>query len=421
MKFRQEIGGLGYRRSKWNLTGERDAELRGHAGYRIFESMRYDDPLISGFYRAFTSVVKNTTFMVSPYSDAPDALAIANQVKTALFNAHASITDTMACAIDNAATYGFAVFEIVLAVDDLGRTRLAKLALRPADTIIEWLVNPQGEITGIVQQTEQGRVVIPRAKLLIVAFDKSSGSEIGMSMLRGCYRPYYTYTNYEALQSIAMEKDAVGFPKITAPPDDLKESASEETKANIDALMTMCEGIKVDERFAALMPAERYTDPNTKEEIVTGYTFELIRSGGASKVNYGQAIKEQKQAMMVSLLANFLMLGDGGGSYSLADSQQSLFLLCISGMLNQITEQVNRQLIPLLMLENGLDITLMPTFGFDNLKDDSLQTLTNFLVGMTNAGLIDPNEPAIRDYVRVIGKLPESAQERDAVVPEVPQ
>lgn len=88
-------------------------------------------------------------------------------------------------------------------------------------------------------------------------------------------------------------------------------------------------------------------------------------------------------------MASQLILGqEGGGSFSLAESLQSISNMAIESKLIEIQDQLNHDLIPQLWALNGWDASVTPQFQFGDLVSPDLDVLSKFLQRAGSQGLL---------------------------------
>lgn len=98
-------------------------------------------------------------------------------------------------------------------------------------------------------------------------------------------------------------------------------------------------------------------------------------------------------------MASQLILGqEGGGSFSLAESLDSVTKMVVDARLNQIKEQLNHDLIPQLFALNGWDITDVPHFEYGEVSTESLDEIGKFVQRVAAVGML-PKTPEVVNYV----------------------
>ena len=96
---------------------------------------------------------------------------------------------------------------------------------------------------------------------------------------------------------------------------------------------------------------------------------EAISVMGQKSHDTDKIISRYKKEVVTELMASQLILGqEGGGSYSLAESLDSVTKMVVDARLNQIKEQLNHDLIPQLFELNGWDVTETPQFEYGRIS-----------------------------------------------------
>jgi hypothetical protein len=373
-----------------------NVELQGQQGADIYRAMRLSDPLIGAFFRTVKSIIANTEFYIE--SDEPSTLWDGTGLNNFISNI-----------FDAAATYGTAYIEIVVQKDRHAGLWKPVPVVIPNHTIMQYHRDELGNLTGITQSTAYGIVEVPREKLILVSLDGTSEGT-GYSVLRNCYRSWYYYTNLESLQAVLIERDAVGLPLITVPPRYLTGEATASEQEAVESILQQAADFKADESSYIVLPAAEYTDAVGRVQK-TGWSFEPIRSGGSRSLNIDSAIASHKKDLTVSLLSEFLMLGGGGGSYALSETQSSLFLTVLNGFIKSIVAQLN-------VYNSWLnDLNALPEsrIEFDTSKLPDLQEVSNYVTQLVNANVLTRGEK-LEEFLREVGNLPSEESGADEVI-----
>jgi hypothetical protein len=106
-------------------------------------------------------------------------------------------------------------------------------------------------------------------------------------------------------------------------------------------------------------------------------------------------------------MASQLILGQGGGgSFSLAESLQSISNMAIESKLIEIQDQLNHDLIPQLWKLNGWDDSVTPLMQFGDLVSPDLDVLSKFLQRAGAAGLLS-QDPSTINWVAAQANMPQ--------------
>jgi hypothetical protein len=288
--------------------------------------------------------------------------------------------------------FGFALFEIVW-----GRFEnyviAAKLAPRGQDTVWSWDLESNGSLKGFTQVAapRYKSVYIPIEKLVHIRSRVEKNNPEGRSILRSAWIPYYYAKNISQIEAIGIERDLAGMPTITLPQG---ADTGNTTTSDAGKAAKMVRNIRRDEQEGIVLPF--------------GWTLTLLSTGGSRQFDTDKVIGRYNSQILMSALAQFLMLGQGAtGSYALSSDQSDLFNMAVNSIADMISDAVNVQLIPRLMRLNGFDS--------DGLKldhspagDMDIQVLASFLasVGDKITWL-----PADETWLRQVANLPERSEE----------
>lgn len=106
-------------------------------------------------------------------------------------------------------------------------------------------------------------------------------------------------------------------------------------------------------------------------------------------------------------MASQLILGqEGGGSYSLAESLDSVTKMVVDARLNQIKEQLNHDLIPQLFALNGWDVTDTPRFEYGEVSEESLDEIGKYIQRTAAVGMFPKTPQAVNFVTNRLGSLP---------------
>lgn len=125
---------------------------------------------------------------------------------------------------------------------------------------------------------------------------------------------------------------------------------------------------------------------------------------------------------MTCLMASQLVLGqEGGGSYSLAESQSGISQMVIDARLIEIRDQLNHDLIPQLFALNGWDITDTPYFDFGDIAEESLDEISKYIQRIAAVGLMPKTAPVVNWVTEKLGMAPQfsDSDEPESIQPHL--
>lgn len=293
-----------------------------------------------------------------------------------------------------------------------GRIGLRKIAPVPQETVEAWEFSSQGRtLTGLYQRpanvsnrNDRATLVrdepiwIPRKKFLLFRNNPVKDNPEGESPLKSCYMAWRYKTAMEQAESIGVSSDLRGMKVLYLPPQYLAEDASPEDKAVRDYYERGLTLLHKNEQTAMIIPMIRDEKGNKLFEL------ELMSVMGQKAHNTREIINGFKKEIITSLMASQLILGqEGGGSYSLAESQSSVSQMVIDARLTEIRDQLNHDLIPQLFKLNGWDFTTTPYFDFGEIAEESLDEISKFIQRVGAVGLLPKTAQAVNWITDRIG------------------
>ncbi|MBN1284902.1 MAG: hypothetical protein JXB47_05870 [Anaerolineae bacterium] len=371
-------------------------ELRGREGYRVYNEMRLNDPIIGATLFAIEQSVRALPWFVAP-EDNPRAGFIQSCLDdmSHSFNDHLSEALTML-------PFGWAWFEIIYKRRTDGRVGWRKFAIRGQNTLHRWEMDEAGGIRGMAQvcPPDFKPVTIPIEKSLLYRTRVEQGNPEGRSILRAAYPSYYFVRNLREIEAIGIERDLCGLPMLVPPESaDLSEGSADRAAAE-----NLLRRVRNDEEAGVLVPP--------------GWSFSLV-SGGGAKANVHEVIVRYETRIALSVLAQFLMLGlENTGSLALARTQAALFSSAVSAFADIIADTFTRFAVRPL-----LELNALPAGGValqhGPLGQLQYNEIGAFLAQMSGAGLLNAEGDAgletwVRELVNAPALAPEAGKELKA-------
>jgi hypothetical protein len=212
-------------------------------------------------------------------------------------------------------------------------------------------------------------VEIPSSKLIHYRFRPERNNPEGRSLLRTAWIAYYYAKNIMQIEGIGIERDLAGLPVVTLP-----ENADTGVGSDTDSSKAaqMVRNIRRDEQEGIVLPY--------------GWTLALLSTGGSRQFDTDKIINRYESRMLMSALAQFLILGqEGVGSLALSNDQTDLFTMSVNAVADIITDTIAAQLLGKIMALNGynaegLTLTHSPAGDVDvTALADLLQKVAPFL------------------------------------------
>lgn len=328
-------------------------------------------------------------------------------------------------------SYGFAVSEKVFRYREKskgskfndGLIGLKKLAPIPQETIVAWNFKNNGrDLDGLYQApamvsnrndftsvTTNQPTFIPRKKFLLVKNNSNKNSPEGVSPLKSVYRAWRYKTSLEEFEAMSVSNDVRGMKVLYLPPQYLNPEASEEDKAVYAHYQRGMSSVNNNEQSSIILPMFRDEKGNKMFE------FEAISVMGQKANDTDKIISRFRKEIVTGLMASQLILGqEGGGSFSLAESLDSVTKMVVQARLTQIQEQLNHDLIPQLFALNGWDTTDTPKFEYGEVSEESLDEIGKYIQRTAAVGLF-PKTPEAVNFVtsRLGGITPQFKEDQD--------
>ena len=336
-------------------------------------------------------------------------------------------------------TYGFAVAEKVYRVRSRqkgskyndGKIGLKKLAPIAQATINDWKFSDDGrELIGLTQRPTpisnrdqnvlrenlDDLISIPRKKFLLFRNNPYKDNPEGESPLNQCYIAWRFKSELERHEAMSVSQDLRGLKVLGLPPQYLAEDASPEDKAVREYYERNLSMLHKNEQSALILPLI-YDDRGNKL-----FEFELKSVMGQKAHETDDIIQRYKKEIVTCLMASQLVLGqEGGGSYSLAESQSSISQMVIDARLIEIRDQLNHDLIPQLFTLNGWDITDTPYFDFGDIAEESLDEISKYIQRIAAVGLMPKTAPVVNWVTEKLGMAPQfsDSDEPESIQPHL--
>lgn len=423
-----EQGTSGLRHSGGYILDEYQQELRGRRGRRTYRQMS-NYSIIAAFLNIVGLLCKQATVRFKPRDDSPLARQIAGYVDQCWWDQLENggpggfIDEAL-----SAAVFGWAWLEKVYKVrggmrqsnpmfrskyDDRG-IGWRKFALRSQESLHRWVYSNTNEVLGWEQMAypDFKLRMLTRHKALHIRFKHHKENPEGVSLIRGCYEDWHHAQRMKFIEAVGTERDLAGYPVATIPMRYLKPNATAEDKAFARKYFDFVRKVRMDHNQGAVFPPEQDEKGNN-----TGFSFKLMSAGGRRPGDVDTIINRYDSRIAMTVIAEFLLLGQGksGGSYALSSDKTDLFSLALDSILDTIVEEVTANAIPELVELNGWPAELSPKMEHGDVETPNLQELGAYLSATIGTGAIIRDEKLER-HLRSVASLPEP--EPEPVVPD---
>ena len=374
-------------------------ELRGKQGYKNYDEMRKNSPIIGAMLYYHEQAIRKVSWNFVNKED----LQMQDERVDFLNDCKEYMTQSWNDFISEVLTFlpfGFSLFWINYKKIE-GGWGWDSFSPRRQNTIYQWIMNYQGnkgynsnrrngEIMGVIQQAPPTfeLVEMPIDRMLHFRTRVEANNPEGVSLLRNAFTSYYQWKGYRSLEGIGFERDLTGMPVLKMPQGaslDLDDPNSDAYKAS-----EVLRNLRNDEQAGLLLPF--------------GWDAQLLSGAGKGFAAINTAIEREENRQLMSLLSQFLMLGQNGvGSLALSQDSSSIAEMMVDATADIIAETFTKQAIPPLLAMNGWDsdgICLEHTPA----GDTDVSTLADFLQKVGDKLTWSAKDEL---YLRQTAKLPE--------------
>lgn len=416
--FEQGITGL---RTSGGFVDDEEfiPELKGRAGRRTYREMGDNDPICSATLNIIELLLKQTKLSFESQGNSQLALQISDFVDAAWHDMiEGGGTANVLPEALSGLTFGWSwqekVFKLRRGLDhDIpemrskfndGRIAWRKMPIRAQETHHRWRLGRHNEVLGWEQMAmpDNRLRILTRKKGLHYRFKNRKENPEGVSMLRGAYTSWYRAKHFRFVEAVGIERDLAGYPFATIPMKYLKANATAADKLHAKKFFDMIRKVRRDHNEGLVFPPEEDEKGNK-----TGYSFQLLSSGGRRPSDADVVIKRYESRMAMTLLSEFLLLGqDKVGSFALADSKTDLFALGLASILDTFVNEITMNAIPELVALNGWPTELSPKMVHGDVEAPNLADLAAYIQATVSTGAIIRDDKLER-HLREVATLPE--------------
>lgn len=321
--------------------------------------------------------------------------------------------------------YGFSMHEKVFRVrqprygskHDDGKVGIKRLPIRPQNTIESFEYDDQGrELVGIYQKQSasrtkalknlkstkynNGKVFIPKNRLLHFKADSNNGKAEGVSPLSYVYSTWLDYCRYKDLEGIASSKNLNGLPVMRIPSEYMQANAEDSYVNMYKALMAQMSKIAQGVQTSIIIPSDREDDTGQGGRL---FEFELLSASSSNITAITSIIERLKKEMLLCLFANEL-------GQSLDNTKTSLLSMLVEVRIKEIFNVLNNNLIPELFEMNGWDKTKTPKLRYGKLREVPFEQFAK-AIQQARATKSIPVTPANINYISEELGLPDRVAE----------
>ncbi len=257
-----------------------------------------------------------------------------------------------------------------------------------------------------------GYTTIPRNRMLLFRTTSKGDNMEGLSILYSAVSTWVTLQKVLDIEVVSLARNLEGIPVLKIASKYLSDAATSEEQKLRDILIKQVKSVKYNEQVALVLPSD--VDPESKVPIID---IQLLTAGPNVRVDQCRTTAAAKEQLIAeSILANFMKLGQGGGSYAMSSSLQDMFVLAMKKYLESISNVINKEAIPTLLRVNGMDPKYAPRIEHKGLDTESLASFIDALVKMVQSGVVIPTKELQKE---VLEKMNLDTSKADSAFEEV--
>ena len=407
--FKQELGTPGLEIYHGIVTEEFRPELQGYRGVQIYEEMRRNDAVVASMLLIAEHLIHNASLMVMPSEQNPDAqksLKAADLVYTSIEDMGNSWTDTLSeiltflafgwsvCSVWHKQRNGYSRDKWKSSRHTDGQWGWAGISLRAQTTLDRWETDEKDHAIGMWQMGAPtwDRAYIPFTHAGHFRTRTDRDNPEGVSVLRSSYRAWSIKKIIETTEAMGIERDVAGVPIIIVPEGlNLWNSKDPDAAATLTRANEIVQNIRLDKYAGVVLPY--------------GWELKIINTPGQRAHNSDKVISRWDQRIAVTMLADMLLIGQQNvGSFALVQGKIKLFSSALEAYAARVAGVFNRDLIPRLMLLNGIRQEYWPTLRFGPVETPSLVDMAAFIKSLWEVGV--PIDEATSLYLKQIANFP---------------
>lgn len=290
---------------------------------------------------------------------------------------------------------------------------LRKIAPRAAESVERWLWKDEltrQDLIGLRQfkQTSYGspslvsnvvtsnyisqNPAIPLEKIVLCSWNSKNGNPQGTSDFVEAYKPWKELSMIEAYELMGISKDLSGVLVVRMPNDHLMKAQSDASSPEALALtsfMKQAAAIQAGDQTFFILPSDTQGE-NGNGKYVYDMALQGVDGGSGKNYNTKDVIAMKEKSILNTFGAGFLTLGDTAtGSYSLADTKQSLHAFYMERKLLFLADVIERQIFKRLLELNNFKLSEdeFPRFEYGELDDADADVASKVGQRLSSGGL----------------------------------
>jgi hypothetical protein len=367
----------------------------GGPGLDVYDKMEKSDPVVGGGLDLIKLTIRQAEWYVEAGSDAPKDVEAADFIKDALFNRMSITFPELLEDILTGLQFGFFVGEKIYKFS-MGQMILDRIMYMDQRSIARFeTIDHKPGVTQYLdgdEAKEKGKreVDIPMKKLVILTLNKRGKNLRGRSILRRAWKPWFFKESFERINAVGFEREAVGIPVFIQPPTVNPEDV---TKAE-----EMGKNLRFAEKSYLILP--------------NGWEFDVKYPTGGNRKSAKENIDSCNSEILTSLMAQWMLLGQGGGGggYSLSQDLSSTFYKAAQAFCDLIAAVFARDVIKELVDLNIMGVDKYPKLnatGIEKIDPAIYSTAISSLIG---SGALQPDDES-EAFLRKQLRLPDMPEE----------
>ena len=354
-------------------------------GIKLYEQMLRNDAQVNATREMLELPIRRAVWSIQPASEDARDQEIAAFVRACLFDEMQYTTtsgrtlhqkwDDILRHILMHLSFGFMAFEVNWRIED-GFVKWARWTPLLPRTVWRWWVGADNELAGINQWTYKDYsyvfVDIPADKLLLFTHRQEGNNFEGVSVFRSSYKHWWLKQNFERIDAIGIERNAV-VPPVVHLPEGFSDS-------DVAAAKTIAQNMRVNEAMGVTLPP--------------GWDVEYPKNQQRYAANTLQSIQYHDIMIARNVLCQFINLGSTEtGAYSLDKSQVSTFLASLQAVCEYIEDVINNDAIKRLVDYNYSGVANYPRLKCSKLTTQNIEALAQSLSQLAsgNSPLLTPD------------------------------
>lgn len=334
------------------LSEEFLRELRGKEGYKRFDEMRRNSPVVGAMLYYHEMAIRKVSWNFASKTDDKADDERVDFLEQCRENMSQSWNDFVSEVL-TFLPFGYSIFYPLYKRNQNNSIGWDAFSPRKQNTVFRWLLNypgvemydaskRNGDILGFIQQAPPTYTLdtILMDKVILFRTRVEANNPEGISLLRNAWVPYYYTKNLQAFEAIGFERDTNGVPSITLPSG--ASTDTDDPNSDASKAAEVVRNIRTDEQAGVVLPP--------------GWELALLSSSGKSFADLGKAIERYESRTLMAMLSQFIMLGQNSvGTQALSKDSTSIAEMIVNAVADIVAETFTKQEIPRMLRMNGYD------------------------------------------------------------------